>query len=206
MTPAPVILDRPTPKDALFNDRPARVDVQREKPEHRIMLVLKAQGYSNAEIAEVAGYSRVMVNTIMRQPWARARLLDMINEKGGDAIQKVLSGEILNSVDTLVEVRDDVNAGHQARLSAANSILDRALGRPTQKVESVNTNISLDVNELDREIAKVEAECATLFGRAPTASPSSASFPANSPARPPAADVLPSLLPGQLGDKRHGSV
>jgi len=39
------------------------------------------------------------------------------------------------AIDTLAEILDDENAGHMSKIAAANSILDRTDGKPTQFVE-----------------------------------------------------------------------
>src|SRR5262245_42118388 len=40
----------------LFNDRPPNLRILHEKPEHRVLVFLKAQGLSNTEIAQRTGY------------------------------------------------------------------------------------------------------------------------------------------------------
>lgn len=82
------------------------VEIVHEKPEHRIILFLKAQGHSHTEIAKITGYTIPWISQIVRQPWARERLMRILTEQGEDAVQAVLRGEVLNSVFTLIEVRD----------------------------------------------------------------------------------------------------
>jgi len=165
--------------DSLYGDRVSTMDVKRELPEHRIMILLKAQGHSNKEIGDITGYTREHVGHVLRQPWARSRLLDILNDRGGSAVDKVLSGEVLNSIDTLVEVRDSDEAGPQARLSAANAILDRALGKPLQRVESKELRVSTSLEEVNQEIARLEAEEAALIGRSAPADTPSPSGPSS---------------------------
>ena len=151
--------------ERLHNDRRPDMAVIHEKPEHRVMIMLKAQGYANREIAGITGYKEMHVGRVLRQPWARQRLLDLLNEQGKDAIAEVLRGECKNSIFTLVELRDTAES-EQVRASCADKLLDRYLGRPTQHVEvSADTTIThKDVSGIDAEIEKTQREIERLQG------------------------------------------
>jgi len=153
--------------DALFNDRlrPA-TDNLSERPEHRVFIVLKSQGYSVFEIAKMTGYDRVTVSRVLRAPWARSRLLDLIKERAerSDPIATFIQNETLDSLQTLVEIRDSEESGPQARLAAARDLIDRALGRPVQPVEAKHGELH-SVEEIDRELATLEAKASVLLGR-----------------------------------------
>lgn len=151
--------------DRFYNDTRPTFGLAHEKPEHRIMLMLKAQGFSNKEIATITGYEQAHVSIILRQPWARQRLLDLINKEGKNAISEVIRGECANSVFTLVELRDDAES-ETVRLGAANALIDRYLGKPTQHIESRNetTVTHKDVSRLDDEIAATQREIERLQG------------------------------------------
>jgi hypothetical protein len=152
--------------DALHGDKEPNTGILREQPVHRIMVLLKAQGKSNREIAEFVGRTENNVSQILRQPWARERLLLEINGAGRDAVQELLRGEVTNSIFKIIEVRDGVTTEPHVQLAASNSLLDRFLGKPTQRVESMNTNLNATVSpeKLDEELARTEAEIARLTG------------------------------------------
>jgi len=153
--------------DRLFGQECPRLALQKEQPEHRIIIMLKAQGKSNKEIAEIVRYSPVQVGTILRQPWARERLVRELKLAGRDVIADILAGAAQDSVFTLIEERDNETAKPSDRISAANSLLDRFLGKPTMRVETdnVHRNITGDVAELDRELRLLEEEEKRLVGR-----------------------------------------
>ena len=155
-----------TRTDGLFNDTTSSSIVLAEKPEHRVIIILKSQGFSNIEIATFTQYTREHVGNVLRQPWARARLLDLLKEKQNDPAEAFLRGAVMDSLATLVEVRDDQSAGGAARITAANALLDRYLGKPLQRVESKNTHV-VDTDNIDDELRRLEAEEATLLGRSP---------------------------------------
>lgn len=132
----------------------------REKPEHRLMIFLKAQGLSNKEIAVRMDYTEITVGEVLRQPWARIRLVAELKEAGRDEIQAVIKGEGLNSIFTLVDLRDDVQVPAATRRASADSILDRFLGKATQKVETStqSTPSSPELQQLDQQIKDLEVQ------------------------------------------------
>lgn len=163
---SPIEQDYEESPDVLFNDRPPNLAIQHEKPEHRLLIFLKAQGLSNTEIAKRTGKTIAWVGQVLRQPWARLRLVQELKEAGQDAVQQLISASGEDSVLTLIEVRDDEKTSPAVKIAAANSLLDRLLGKPTQHVESEVTHRSLsDIEALERELAKVEAEEKRLMGR-----------------------------------------
>lgn len=153
--------------DPLFGDRPAHHLLQREHPTHRMIVFLKAQCLSNREIGERLGHKEDTVSNVLRQPWARARLLKEIEQTGRDGIQELLKGAAPDCIMTLIDIARDEKARNSDRVSAANSIVDRFLGKPTQRVESINTNVSAtmgDVSKMQAELAEVERELARVTG------------------------------------------
>lgn len=148
--------------DALYNDKLAPLRLKKEKPEHRIIVLLKAQGYSNKEIAERMGMTSVAVGYILRQPWCRERLLAEINSSGRDAVNELLRGAVADAVLTLIDVAQ--NGKPSERVTAANSVLDRYYGKPTQRVETDNTHHFATVEELDRQIKSLEEQEQALLG------------------------------------------
>ena len=132
-----------------------------------MFIILKSQGFSDVEIAKFTGYTREHVGMVLRQPWARARLLDFLKEKQVDPAETLLRASVIDNISTLIEVRDDQASGGPARIAAANALLDRYLGKPLQRVES-KTSHSIDTDDIDEKLRALEAEEATLLGRAPS--------------------------------------
>lgn len=142
--------------DGLYNPKLPNLHVEHEKPEHRIAFYLKAQGKSYTEISKVTGYTIPWLSQLCRQPWAQARIVEQIKEAGGDAVKRVLEGEVLNSLTTLVEIRDDEEVKGSTRVAAANSLLDRHLGKAIARVEATHiTGPATSLSEIDRELATV---------------------------------------------------
>lgn len=152
--------------DALFNGKRSDFAILSEKPEHRLIILLKAQGHSNVEIARLTGYTNPWVGQILRQPWARERLLAELNSVGRDSIASLLESAAADSVFKIIDIRDTAeDSGVQLR--ASQDLLDRFLGKATQKVESKSEvkHISGDVDKMDDELIRLEAEINRLQGK-----------------------------------------
>lgn len=150
---------QPEITDDFFNAKDPNLVVKHESPLHRMMCYLKAQGLSNREIALRTGKSESWVSQVLRQPWARSRISEEMKAAGRDALETIITAAAEDSVYKLIELRDEAKQ-QNVQLAAANALLDRFLGKPTQKVESeVKTTIqSTDVAELQNELAAAEAE------------------------------------------------
>jgi hypothetical protein len=148
--------------DALVGDRLPNTVRLTEKPHHRIMIWLAAQGMSPRKIAEKMDVPYNSVVQILRQPWARAKLTQYLREAGLDEVQAFLKNEVSPSLEVLRAVRDEPTSSSRDKIAAANAILDRALGKPTQKIESDSTtrNVPADLQRLDAELAAVRAQLA----------------------------------------------
>jgi len=143
-------------EDAMFNQKAPNLAILHEKPEHRIALFLKAQGCSNKEIAEKTGYTYPWVSQLMRQPWARQRLVKEISAAGRDVVKELIASAASDSVFKLIELRDTAD-NESVQRAASDSLLDRFLGKPTQKIEQQNTEMPTSIAALDQELLKLKA-------------------------------------------------
>jgi hypothetical protein len=83
------------------------------------------------------------IYNLMRQQWFQERVTTFMLEAGRDVMQ-LFRGESYNSLMTLVELRDNEKVSSAVRRTSAVDILDRALGKPLQRVEQSNVPISSD--------------------------------------------------------------
>lgn len=131
----------------------------REKPEHRLMAVLKAKGFSNKEIADYTGYSSTAVGHILRQPHVRQRILDEIKKAGGDELEKLIAGTAVDNVLTLIDIRDTTK-DERLKANVSNTLLERYMGRPVQRVDQHITKEPsvAEVAILEADLAKLQDE------------------------------------------------
>jgi hypothetical protein len=158
----PVTEAAETDPERLFESEsnPANFAIIREKPEHRLIVYLKAQGFSNKEIAERTGYTQPWLSQLTRQPWFRLRLVQELKEAGVDAVQQVLKATVLDSVFTLIDIRDDPGAPKAVRAQTADRLLDRYFGKPTQKVETDSKSLpsSPEIQAISHELAEIDQQ------------------------------------------------
>jgi hypothetical protein len=155
--------------EKLYNMTDPNLVVRHEKPEHRIVLMLKAQCKSNREIARMTGYTEAWISQILRQPWARVEVLRQIRENGGDEVGDILAGAVIDSIQKIIELRD-TGEDDAIRLRAAQDLVDRHLGKATTRVESMATvtHRTDEVEEVDKEIDRLNAQLnltSTSIGR-----------------------------------------
>lgn len=155
----------PDPKLQLFNSKDPNLAILHEKAEHRLVIFMKAKGCSNREIAAASGFTEPWISQILRQPWARQRLVDEISKVGRSQINTVLEGAALDSVFTLIDIRDSEKVQPAVRRAACVDLLDRFLGKPKQQVEvTTDSDATSDPKELEREIEANQKEINRLQG------------------------------------------
>jgi len=137
---------------AFHGIRRPETPLQTEKPYHRVMLYLAAEGNNATEIAEKTGYSTVCVNNLLRQPWAAKKITQILEESGRSKVELVLKGAALAAVERLITEMDNPDARSSERTSAADKLLDRVYGKPNQPLSVKSEGKSLDQMS-DAEIA-----------------------------------------------------
>lgn len=123
-------------------DAPKEV-IQREKGVHRLMEYMYASGKSLRDIAAETGYSEAQVSKISRQTWFRANVAQLIHSQGAGNIQSLIEG---GAVEAAMVLRDLATSGETeaVRLKASQDILDRVMGKATQKVLHGKVNVPVD--------------------------------------------------------------
>ena len=146
--------------DALFADQPAYQAILKESPRHRLILWMTAQGHSPQQVADALGITKQTVYNVRKQPWFRTMFVRLTSELGKDSVHQLLKGEVLPSIQTLIEIRDNGTKDADRR-AAADSLLDRFLGKPTVKVDSdakAPSDVPAEVAQLQAEAARLTAE------------------------------------------------
>lgn len=139
----------------LFNPREPHYVLQSERPVHRAIVFLAAQGLSYVEIAQELGITPTCVQYVTKQPWAEKEILEQIHKNGGEAVAVVLSQQALPSVMKLIELRDSEKVAAEVQRKSANDLLDRIFGRPNQPV----THRTEDLQEMsDAELQAIVAK------------------------------------------------
>jgi hypothetical protein len=154
------------PARPFFNSREPNLAIMHEKPEHRVLLMLKAQGLSNREIAKQTGYTEPWMSQLFRQPWAQRALSEFITNAGLDEVTQLLKGAAADSVRKLIDIRDNPLAPVAVVRATCVDLLDRFMGKPAQHVHVEQSPIMTtnDVAEIDKKIEELNAETHRLVG------------------------------------------
>jgi hypothetical protein len=124
-----------------------------EKPIHRAIAIMTAQGMSLSEIVTNTGMAAVTISQLQKKPWFVDRVLTIQSSKAlrvEDRLQKMASvaAEELYRLCT-------TGKSERVRLSASTDILDRALGRAVQRTENYNASAS-ELADLDMSEGELE--------------------------------------------------
>ncbi len=132
--------------------RPPHHVIEEEIPWHRTAAYMfgVAGMVTIKDVAEACGVDPATVSNLLRQPWFQERVTELQGRSGKD-IMELFRAEQFSSLATLVDIRDDPKASKRDRLTSAINILDRALGKPTQRIEQSSIPVSADpVDEVRR--------------------------------------------------------
>lgn len=126
--------------------------VQKEKPAHRIIAYMAASGATPQRIADETGYGVQMVRILLNNDWMKAHIALLIHENFNDDISGLLKA---GAVDALMTIRNlsTESLNEKVRLSAAQDLLDRYRGKPTQFVHTSSSEVPQDPSD---EIARLE--------------------------------------------------
>lgn len=142
---------------SLVGGKPPPKEIQQEKGAHRVMAYLYAQGMSQRAIAEQTGYSEQQVSVIVRQPWFKQNVAEIIRENYDDNVANLIKGGAVEAVMTMRELLENPNAA--VRHKAAADLLDRFRGKPTQHVHHSTSEVPVDAQE---EIERLREETQKL--------------------------------------------
>ena len=149
-----------------YNPTAPSVVIQHEKPAHRAMAMMKAQGATNKEVAEIMNYTPCGVSLITRQPWFRERVLALQHSLGIHEVRKKLQKYSNDAVEVLGDALTDDKIKPAERQRCAMYVLDQTLGKAKQSVEHVDertpapkqaAQMKTELDTLRAEIAAVEA-------------------------------------------------
>ena len=124
---------------------------------HRAAAALAAQGMSQTEIANELG--RPLGEII--ELYQRKTFTDLISEKlrTTGKVNQFLDGMVVDSLMAVITIRDGKKVPPNVRLAAANTLLDRALGKPlTNGTKQISTSENTSTVNPAEELKRLELE------------------------------------------------
>ena len=142
-------------EDGLAGDIDCTVRLTHEKPAHRLMSEMAANGYSCEEIAKFTGYTNHHVSDVLRQPFSRERVLKTIKKTAQDEIKEFLEAEGMPSLRVIKTLRDDIQVPPAVRGAMAEKLTERFLGKPVQPFsEGAKPPCEMSDEELRQQIQR----------------------------------------------------
>lgn len=130
-----------------------------EQPWHRMAAYMLNVGRTNSEIAIAADVTPETVSHLRAQRWFQELCATIANNSGEELIGAIQS-EAMDSLNTIIGLRDDLELSGRTRLSAAVTLLEHAHGKPIQKIVSdINHRMSASPTE---EMEQIQSELAAL--------------------------------------------
>ena len=102
-----------------------------EQPWHRMVAYMLLSGNSVKEIAIAADVTPSTISQLRANRWFQ-QLLTKLSRSEGDQVLGLIKSEAVASVEKLVSLRDRADSD-RVQLSAAQTLLEQAVGRPVQK-------------------------------------------------------------------------
>lgn len=144
--PQRIVVEEAPPRD-LFNGKEPAYDLKRERVIHRAIIMMAATGETYKAIAEALQVSPVMVSYVVNQPWAREQILKEIEKAGRSEVLAVIHDHALEATEKILDVMRSAKS-KETQLKAANALLDREFGRPTQPIAHLSDH---NLDECDDE-------------------------------------------------------
>ena len=128
---------------------------QQELPMHRAAIELSSKGYTSREIARQLDVSPTTIQDILRQPQYQQEIANSIRRVQGvdEEVVLLVKQEVLQSIKTFIEIRDNPDARDADRLTAGEKILERRYGKANQPI---NQGSTVDLATL--EIAEIASQ------------------------------------------------
>lgn len=146
----------PSEGDDYYNAADPLIGLLKETPVHRLMINLRASGSSIKEIAEATGYTPIHVGNVLRQPWARKRILEMQTGEGLSELRNVIERAGRKALTLLEDSLDEAEIPANVKSNNAQYLANRLLGKPSN-------SLILDDRRNPRELST--AELADLLQR-----------------------------------------
>lgn len=127
----------------------------REEPWHRHAALCYAMGMTPKEIAKQCDMSLGAVYKLIRRREWQANVTAIIEAQGFGDIMHNFRGEVIASLATIVEIRDDEKAPKAVRRQCAMDIIERCMGKAKQTIEHSQTATSSDPVE---EVKRLDAQ------------------------------------------------
>lgn len=117
---------------------------------HELLVHLAASGLTNNAIAKELEMTPSRISIILTQPEIKNKIRKVQDTLWGENATARFEKLIPAAIDTLEDITKNKQEKSSTRVSAANSLLDRALGKPQQTIDVTGNLLGEVVSKLDK--------------------------------------------------------
>lgn len=117
---------------------------------HMLVVQLAASGMKTALIAQQAGISKAYLAVILARPYIKDRIREAQERMWGRAVRKRMENIAHKALDTIERILDDPEAKCSTRLSAAQYLLDQAVGKAQQNINVQASTLGDLIGRIDQ--------------------------------------------------------
>lgn len=129
-------------------------EIQKEKPWHRVAAYMLASGARPKKVAEELSVAEATVWNVSRQKWFREMVATIIDTEFHGNVERMLASAATEAMLIVTDIAAN-GANESVRLKAAQDILDRHRGKPTNFVHHVGGRLSENPKD---EMVRLEEE------------------------------------------------
>ena len=133
-------------------------ELQKEQAWHKVAATLYALGATGVQIARELDRTPQAVCNLVKQPFFQSRVAERMAENSRD-IMELFKAERINTLATLIELRDNPETPASVRAMICKDLLDRVLGKAVQRIEAVG---EVHSDDPVKEVEMLEAEVKRL--------------------------------------------
>ena len=137
---------------------PYNWEIQKERSWHKLATTLFALGASQAQIGRELDRTPQAVCNLLKQRFFQSRVAEIMAENSRD-IMELFKAERINTLATLIELRDNPETPASVRAMICKDLLDRVLGKAVQRIEAVG---EVHSDDPVKEVEMLEAEVKRL--------------------------------------------
>lgn len=136
-----------------LNSRPPTAVAQYERPVHSLLAALLATGRNYTDIARILDKSVSWVSQAARSQDVIRKVLELQKNYGKELLEQIQQLQSVEAQEVVYRLMHE-SARDDIRLKAAFDILDRAQGKPTQKI-TISAPVPPTTEDIDRELEEI---------------------------------------------------
>lgn len=124
----------------------------------RLLIIGISLGWQQSRVARALGTHVKTIERWVKRPEFDRAMTEIQFRLGFRPVMEYFKDQLMPSIKTMIEIRDNKELDSNTRLRAAQLITEFAIGKPSQTIEQKGT----DIKSLLREVRKQASETSTI--------------------------------------------